>query len=147
MYSMRPKGSQEVLHWRRQRAIDLLEAGKAPAEVAEFLGVDRNTVYRWRRHYRREGQHGIAARVIPGRPPRLRPEQRDALLHCLEQGARAHGFATDRWTRQRVATLIQQMFGVTFCPFHVGRILAANGWELRQPQRTIRQSALTRFSS
>lgn len=140
---MRPKGSQEVLQWRRQRAIELLQAGKAPAEVAEFLGVDRNTVYRWQRRYRREGKPGIAARTIPGRPPRLRPEQRDSLLRCLEQGARAHGFATDRWTQQRVAALIQSMFGVTFCPFHVGRILAATGWEPPKPQRAAHRTAGT----
>jgi hypothetical protein len=32
-----------------------------------------------------------------------------------------------------VATLIQRLFGITFCPFHVGRLLAANGW---RPSKT-----------
>ncbi len=126
------------MEWRRQRAIQLLEAGKAPAEVAEFLGVGRNTVYRWRRRYRRDGMRGIAARTIPGRPPRLRPEQREQLLQCLEEGARAHGFATDQWTQRRVAELIERLFGVSFCPFHVGRILAACGW--RFPRSRARSS-------
>jgi transposase len=135
---MRPKGSQELLAWRRQRAIALLEAGKAPAEVAEFLGVGRNTVYRWRRHYRRSGPRGIAPRAIPGRPPRLRPEQREILFRCLEQSARLHGFATDHWTQQRVATLIRAMFGISFCAFHAGRLLAASGWEA--PKSLRRQS-------
>jgi transposase len=125
---MRPKGSQDILAWRRQRAIELLEAGKTPTDVAEFLGVDRNTVYRWRRWYRRAGRQGIAARAIPGRPPRLQPEQCARLFSCLEQGARAYGYATDGWTQQRVASLIQRLFGVTFSAFHVGRILTAHGW-------------------
>ena len=132
MYGMRPKGSQEVLAWRRQRAIELLEVGKTPTEVAEFLGVERNTVYRWRRWYRRAGRNGIMARPIPGRPRRLQPEQYECLFKCLQQGAKAYGFPTDRWTQQRVATLIQQIFGVTFSPFHVGRILAAHGWQLQR---------------
>ena len=127
---MRPKGSQKALEWRRQRAIELLETGKAPSEVAEFLGVGRNTVYRWRRRYRKEGKRGISARAIPGRPSRLRSEQRALLLQSLQEGAQAYGFATDAWTQLRVAALIRQMFGVSFCPFHVGRILAANGWHL-----------------
>jgi transposase len=126
---MRPKGSQDLLEWRRQRAIALLDAGKSPTEVAEFLGVGRNTVYRWRRRYRQEGQRGIAARPIPGRPPRLRAEQRDILGRCLAQGARAHGFATDHWTQQRVVTLIRRLFGISFCRFHAGRILATIGWD------------------
>ena len=125
---MRPKGSQDILAWRRQRAIELLEAGKTPAEVAEFLDVDRNTVYRWRRWYRRAGRQGIAARAIPGRPPRLQAEQYNRLLQCLQQGARTYGYATDYWTLQRVAALIQHLFGVTFSAFHVGRILTAHGW-------------------
>jgi transposase len=132
---MRPKGSQDLLEWRRARAIALLEAGKSPTEVAEFLGVGRNTVYRWRRRYRQEGQRGIAARSIPGRPPRLRAEQRDILGRCLEQGARAHGFTTDHWTQQRVVTLIRRLFDISFCPFHAGRILAASGWEATKSLR------------
>ena len=133
---MRPKGSQEALEWRRQRAIELLDAGKAPSEVAEFLGVGRNTVYRWRRRYRKAGRRGLAARVIPGRPPRLRDEQKAILFHHLMQGALAHGFSSDRWTQQRVAALIQKIFGISFCPFHVGRILSAHGWDMsrQQPQ-------------
>ena len=129
---MRPKGSQEALEWRRYRAIELLEVGKSPAEVADFLGVGRNTVYRWRRHHRQGGSHGIEARPIPGRPARLSAEQCQLLSQHLEQGAKAHGFSTDRWTQARVAELIRARFGVEFCAFHVGRIIAAHGWNLRQ---------------
>lgn len=140
---MRPKGSQELLEWRRQRAIELMEAGKTPAEVAEFLAVGRNTVYRWRRRYRQGGRGGIASRSIPGRPPRLRVEQRAMLLRCLEQGARAHGFPTDHWTQQRVVLLIHRLFGISFCAFHAGRILAASGWDGPKPPRRMFASEAT----
>jgi transposase len=146
MYSMRPKGSQEGLAWRRQRAIELLEAGKTPTEVAEFLGVERNTVYRWRRWYRREGRNGIVARPIPGRPQRLQPEQYECLFKCLQRGAKAYGFPSDRWTQQRIAVLIQQLFGVTFSPFHVGRILAAHGWHLQRSNTSMSLSHHTVYS-
>lgn len=131
---MRPKGSQQTLEWRRHRAIELLDSGKSPAEVAEFLGVGRNTVYRWRRRYRREGMDGIDARPIPGRPPRLSPAQREELFYYLAQGPKAHGFASERWTQTYVAALIRMKFGVEFCAFHVGRILSANGWHHRKPE-------------
>jgi transposase len=144
---MRPKGSQELLEWRRYRAIALLEAGKSPAEVAEFLGVGRNTVYRWRRRYRREGQPGLAARSIPGRPPRLREEQREILLQCLAQGAQAHGFATDQWTQQRLVSLIHKLFGITFCAFHASRILAAAGWDIPKPARRAHPMELSGYRS
>lgn len=131
---MRPKGSQQTLEWRRHRAIELLNEGKSPTEVAEFLGVSRNTVYRWRRRFRRDGRHGIAAKPIPGRPPRLTPRQLDQLFRDLELGAQAFGFPSERWTQARIAALIQRQFDVDFCPFHVGRILTAYGWGLRQTE-------------
>ena len=134
---MRPRGSQQTLEWRRHRAIELLDEGKSPSEVADFLGVSRNTVYRWRRRYRRDGRGGIKAKPIPGRPPRLTDEQLDWLFDCLEQGAKAHGFASDRWTQTRVAMLIRQQFDVDFCAFHVGRILASRGWSLQKSEYTI----------
>ncbi len=131
---MRPKGSQQTLEWRRHRAIELLDDGKSLAEVADFLGVSRNTVYRWRRRYRRDGRDGIEAKPISGRPPRLTDRQLEQLFHCLEQGARAYGFPSEHWTQARVAVLIQQKFGVDFCAFHVGRILASHGWNLQKPE-------------
>jgi transposase len=134
---MRPRGSQQTLEWRRHRAIELLDEGKSPSEVADFLGVSRNTVYRWRRRYRRDGRGGIKAKPIPGRPPRLTDEQLDWLFDCLEQGAKAHGFASERWTQARVAMLIRQQFDVDFCAFHVGRILSSRGWSLQKSEYTI----------
>ncbi|GIX47390.1 MAG: hypothetical protein KatS3mg131_1601 [Candidatus Tectimicrobiota bacterium] len=74
----------------------------------------------------------LAARRIPGRPPKLHPDQLQVLLSCLAQGPRAHGFASDRWTQAQVAELIRRKFGVTFCLYHVGRIMAANGWKKRR---------------
>ena len=134
---MRPRGSQQTLEWRRHRAIELLDEGKSPSEVADFLGVSRNTVYRWRRRYRRDGRGGIEAKPIPGRPPRLTDEQLDQLFICLEQGAKAHGFPSERWTQARVATFIRQQFDVDFCAFHVGRILSSRGWSLQKSEYTI----------
>ena len=91
MYAMRPKGSQQTLEWRRHRAIDLLDDAKSPAEVADFLGVSRNTVYRWRRRYRCGGSDGIEAKPIPGRPPRLTDRQleQSAIIHPLTNSHRA----------------------------------------------------------
>lgn len=137
MYAMRPKGNQQTLEWRRHRAIELLDDAKSPAEVADFLGVSRNTVYRWRRRYRCGGRDGIEAKPIPGRPPRLTDRQLEQLFHCLEQGARAYGFPSERWTHERVAALIRQKFNVDFCAFHVGRILTSHGRSLQKSELDI----------
>jgi transposase len=62
----------------------------------------------------------------------LSPEQRELLLQYLAQGPRAHGFSAENWTQTRVAALIRKKFGIKFCAFHVGRILAAHGWEFHK---------------
>jgi hypothetical protein len=58
-----------------------------------------------------------------------------------------HGFATDHWTHQRVVTLIRRMFGVSFCAFHAGRLLAASGWEASKPLHRTHQSKVTESQS
>jgi hypothetical protein len=73
---MRPQGSPVELERRRLRAIALLEQGLLPHEVAERVGVDRRSVRRWKRTYRRRGHTGLKARPVPGRPPKLTAAQR-----------------------------------------------------------------------
>ena len=80
---MRPQGSPAELERRRLRAITLLDQGLLPHEVAERLGVDRRSVRRWKRAYRRRGRAGVTARPIPGRPPKLTARQRDAVAHAI----------------------------------------------------------------
>ena len=45
----------------------------------------------------------------------------------LKQGARAHGFATDRWTQRRIQQVITRELGVTYRPKYVGRLMKALG--------------------
>ena len=49
---MRPCGSPEDLERRRNRAIDLLQRGYQPVEVAHMVGADRRSVRRWNAAYR-----------------------------------------------------------------------------------------------
>ena len=49
----------------------------------------------------------------------------------LKQGARAHGFATDRWTQRRIQQVIAREFGVTYHPKYVGRLMKALGWSVQ----------------
>src|SRR2546428_12066081 len=66
---MRPQGSPAELERRRVRAIELLQRDVPVHAVAERLGVDRRSVRRWKRAYRRGGRAGLEARPAAGRPP------------------------------------------------------------------------------
>lgn len=132
---MRPLGKPSALERRRRRAIQLLEQGFQPVEVARQLGVDRRSVRRWKAAYRQRGENGIRARPAPGRPPALDAKAKARLERLLLKGAEAAGFATDLWTCPRVAELIVERFGVAYHVDHIGRLLRGMGWSPQKPTR------------
>ena len=120
---MRPIGTARQLERRRLRAIEFLEKGWKPVDVARLLGVDRRSVRRWNAAYRLEGASGLAARPVPGRPSKLTKRQRESLQQLLSCGARASGCESDVWTVRRVAQVIRRRFGVPYHGDHIGRLL------------------------
>jgi len=132
---MRPFGSRELWQQRRERAVKWLQAGVAPVEVAQQLGVDRRSVRRWNAAYRRWGAQGIRARAVPGRPSRLSSAQKRRLTQWLARGAQAAGFATDLWTCPRVAALLRTRWGISYHIDHVCRLLHSLGWSPQRPAR------------
>ncbi len=132
---MRPSGSAEELERRRVRAVDLLNQGLAPVEVAHRVGVDRRSVRRWSAAYRKKGAAALKARPAPGRPSELDAKAKRQLERLLLQGAQAAGFHTDLWTCPRVAQLIQQRLGVSYHVDHIGRLLHSLGWSPQKPER------------
>jgi transposase len=132
---MRPFGSPKQLEQRRRRALDMIEEGRAPVEVARELGVDRRSVRRWKAATRKQGKEAIRARPAPGRPPRLNPARKKELEAYLLEGAQAAGFDTDLWTLPRVAQLIVRRFGVYYHVAHVSKLLHRMGWSPQKPQR------------
>lgn len=117
----------------------LLDDGNRPAQIAEFLGVDRSSVYRWRQAVRKDPR-ALAAAPHPHRPPRLSDEQLQKLERLLRQGAQAHGWPNALWTTARVAELIRRTFKIGYHHDHVGRFLRARlGWTPQKPERRARE--------
>lgn len=135
---MRPKGTSAELERRRRRAVELVEQGESPTTVARILGVRTPSIHRWRRMAQKP--HGLEARPIPGRAPRLSPYHLRKLERLLRQGAKKHGWPNELWTADRVARLIQQRLGVSFHPEHVRKILKQRlGWTSQKPKRKARE--------
>ena len=76
---------------------------------------------------------GPAPPEANGKPPKLSPGQRARLPELLALGPSSFGFSGEIWTRQRVAQVIREQFGVTYHPAHVGRILRSCGFSLQKP--------------
>ncbi|MGA2588268.1 MAG: winged helix-turn-helix domain-containing protein [Candidatus Aminicenantales bacterium] len=132
---MRPSGSAEYLEGRRLRAMEYLDQGLQPGEIARKVGVDRRSVRRWKASIQKDGPGAIRAKPLPGRPRRLNPGAKKRLEAILLRGARETGFSTDLWTCPRVVQVIQKVFGVRYHVDHIGRILHSLGWSPQKPQR------------
>ena len=136
---MRPKGSSAQLEQRRRDALAMLRRGIKPACVARTLHVSLVSVGRWRAAARKGGVKALAAKPVPGRPPKLSARRRKRLLDLLGQGPTRHGFATELWTLGRVAEVIERRFGVSYHPSQVWRILTQLGWSCQKPQCKARE--------
>jgi transposase len=130
----------EAAEARRLRAAELLAQGRSPAEVAEAVGVSRESVRRWQALLAQGGVAALRRRPAGGRPPKLSDAQADQVEQALGQGAVANGFTSDLWTLDRVAQVIQRVTGVRLARASVWRLLVGRlGWSLQRPERQARE--------
>lgn len=131
----RPEGSAKELERRRRRAMRLLDEGRSLGEVAAVVGCHASSVMRWRDARERAGEDGLKGRKASGRPRKLSEAQSARLLEVLLDGAVAQGYRTELWTTQRIAEVIEDLFGVRYHRDHVGRVMRRLGWSCQQPER------------
>jgi transposase len=124
---------------RRLQAWRLKQRGWSQRQIAEALGVSEGAVSQWMTRVREGGPQALRHRPPPGAPPRLAPEQLAQLPGLLERGPEAYGFRGQLWTRGRIAAVIQQAFGVSYHPRHVGRLCKGIRWSPQKPARRARQ--------
>ena len=126
----------EGMEKRRRRAARMFERGATQADVARELEVSRQSVSRWYADWRAGGTKALKAAGRAGRLPRLTDAQLRQVDRVLRKGPRAHGFATDLWTLDRVATVIEAETGVRYHPGHVWKLLRDKlGWSRQRPAR------------
>jgi transposase len=125
---------------RRERAAELFAQGCTQAEVARQLDVSRQSASRWRTRWQVDGAAALRTRGPTGRRPKVADDQLEAIEQALLQGALAHGFATDVWTLERIAVLIQGLTGVRLSNPSTWRLLRERlGWTVQQPERQAKE--------
>ncbi len=130
--------AHDTLATIRLMAVRRVRAGEAPSDVIKSYGFCRTTIYRWLRQARRGGEPALRSRKATGRPPRLSGRQQAAVARWITgKDPRQYGFDFGLWTRQVVAELIAQRFGVRLSRTAVGRLLAA--WDIT-PQKPLRRA-------
>ena len=130
--------SDEVLQSLRLRALRGCELGYSEIEVAELLGLSRETVSRWWTAY---VDHGLEA--LPGdrtgRPVgsgRTLNDGQAARLRTIlnEKSPEEVGIASPLWTRRAVAELIRKEYGIDMPVRTVGEYLERWGYTAKVPR-------------
>ena len=123
----------------RRRCVEMKESGWKQKDIATALGLTPGWVSQTIKKYREQGAEALLARKPTGSPPKITPQQLAHLVEELNQGAVSHGFPGQIWTRARVNEAIGRLFGVSYDPTQVGRLLRKVGWSLQKPARKARQ--------
>jgi transposase len=131
--------TRDEMESRRLLAAQDLQNGLTQSQIARKFGVSRTTASRWHSALHRKGLESLHKRRATGRPSRLNLEQRQGAEQLFRDGARAAGFADDRWTTARFASAIDKYFGIRYDPDHVGRIMHQLG--LRPRHQTAQRTA------
>lgn len=118
---------------RRRRALVLHRQGWTNTLIADALGVSEPAVSKWLKAATQTSADALEPISRRGQGCRLSPTQLKTLPRLLEEGAEAHGFRGDIWTRHRIATVIERAFDVRYHPTHVGRLLHGLHWSCQKP--------------
>ena len=113
---------------------NLSQTAYGPEIVAEVFGFSRSCIYEWLTRYDQGGYDALASRKPPGAEPVITPDM-DVWLKetVLNSTPVAHGFDTVLWTRDILADLIRQQFGVTVAGVTVGLHLQQLGLSYQKP--------------
>lgn len=99
--------------------------GVTQQELAEWLGVERKTIYNWLTRIDPENiADSVRDEPRPGRPRKLDPAQQEELARALEDTPEQKGFGGDRWTAPVLCDYIQETFDVEYSLPSCRRLLA-----------------------
>ena len=134
--SLSPEAQEDI----RIKAVKALHRGQSKVEVARTFGVTRQAVGSWHALYQQGGWRALRAKVR-GRPKThgaLTPVQSAQLIRLIEDRCPEQlKLPFYLWTREAVAQLIEQRYGLRLSVWTVGRYLARWGFT---PQKPIRRA-------
>lgn len=126
--------SHDMLEQLRRDAVKRVGAGESPEVVAAGLGINRRAIYRWLQAYHYGGEDALAAKPIPGAPPKLDARQMARLARMIhEKTPLQFKFEFALWTLAIIRELIKRTFDVRLSEVSVGRLMKRLGFTPQRP--------------
>ena len=128
---------QSLKHHRiHLRLLAIHKCGERPIkEVAEFLGVGRDTVSRWIRRFRRDGVKGLYDKPKGHNPSKLSEEQKRTVERWLRESENARGQKV-HWTLEKLRAEIEKEFDVQISLMPLWRLVKNQGFRQKVPRPT-----------
>lgn len=124
----------------RQQSIRLREEGKRVCDISEYLGVNRSTVGKWWRQYKRLGTEALTQQRRgrqPGDGQTLSVSAQAEIEAALHDEPADYGIDSALWTRRAVQALIKQLCDIKMPIRTVGDYLNRWGYS---PQRPLKRA-------
>jgi transposase len=126
--------SHEALEQLRRDSVRRVQAGESPEVVATGLGINRRTIYRWLSAYHYGGDDALAAKPIPGAPPKLDAKAMARLSRIVrDKTPQQFKFEYALWTLALIRELISRQFNVRLTEVSVGRLMKRLGFSPQRP--------------
>ena len=122
--------SQEAL---RIRGMQALFSGESPKKVAEFLGVNPDTVYNWAAKYGEGGWDNLKRKKAPGRPPIIQGRHLKWIYKMVTKDPQQLKFPFALWNRRRIQEAIKVKYGIKLSITTVGRLMSRLGLTCQKP--------------
>ena len=140
----------EAMSYIRKIAVRAIEDKDfSPESIAEILGISRTAIYDWLRRFEQGGYSELNTKKAPGGPCEITKEIEQWLKETiLLQSPEHFGYDRALWTRDILAELINEEFGLDVVGSTVGKHLKKIGLSYQKPWfRSKEQDAkkVTRF--
>lgn len=122
---------------RRALALQLLDQGYGPSQVAKLVAVSRRTIYNWYEQFQAEGLAGLEDRPGRGRKRKATERYRQQVEAALEQQPRAYGYGFGIWTLKRLRSHLFEQTGINLSRNRLRELLKELNYVYRRPKHAL----------
>jgi transposase len=125
----------EAHTYRRTLAVLELDRGRSATEVAQMLGVTRQSIYNWAASFDQDCTPDSLADGLRRGRPRLLDEPAEAILRSLmKQSPQEHGYPDADWTTPLLQQELERGTGSPPSDDTVRRVLSRLGYVWKRPR-------------